>query len=81
MTTMPLVSRLFFYSVAAAAIAGVAMAPKAHAAAFYLQDQSVRGLGRAYSGEVADTGVESLWWTRRPSPAARASFTPAPTAS
>ncbi len=62
MPTVPVASRLFFYSVAAAAIAGAVMAPKAHAAAFYLQDQSVRGLGRAYSGEVADTGVESLWW-------------------
>jgi long-chain fatty acid transport protein len=62
MITMPVFSRLFFYSVAAAAIAGAVMAPRAHAAAFYLQDQSVRGLGRAYSGEVADTGVESLWW-------------------
>jgi long-chain fatty acid transport protein len=62
MTTVPVVSRLFFYSVAVAAIAGVAAAPKAHAAAFYLQDQSVKGLGRAYSGEVSDTGAESLWW-------------------
>jgi long-chain fatty acid transport protein len=62
MNTVPFYTRLFFYSVAAAALAGVAAAPKAHAAAFYLQDQSVRGLGRAYSGEVADTGVESLWW-------------------
>jgi long-chain fatty acid transport protein len=62
MATVPLFTRLFFYSVAVAAIAGVASAPKARAAAFYLQDQSVRGLGRAYSGEVADTGAASLWW-------------------
>ncbi len=62
MTTVPMVSRLFFYSAAVAALAGVAAAPKAHAAAFYLQDQSVKGLGRAYSGEVSDTGAESLWW-------------------
>ena len=34
----------------------------AHAAGFYLQEQSVKGSGRAYSGEVADTGAESLWW-------------------
>ena len=62
MTTAPLISRLFMYSAAAAVLAGLAAAPRAHAAAFYLQDQSVRGLGRAYSGEVADTGSESLWW-------------------
>ncbi len=62
MTNTPLYTRLFLCSVAAAALAAGISAPKAHAAAFYLQDQSVRGLGRAYSGEVADTGVESLWW-------------------
>ena len=33
-----------------------------HAAGFYLQEQSVRGAGRAYSGEAADTGAASLWW-------------------
>ncbi len=32
------------------------------AAGFYLQEQSVRGWGRANSGEVADSGPESLWW-------------------
>jgi long-chain fatty acid transport protein len=40
----------------------VAIAGQASAAAFYLQEQSTRGSGRAYSGEVADTGVRSLWW-------------------
>jgi long-chain fatty acid transport protein len=47
------------------ALSGVvvaALASQAHAAGFYLQEQSVRGTGRAYSGEVADQGVESLWW-------------------
>lgn len=39
-----------------------ALASPAAAAGFYLQEQSVRGAGRAYSGEVADTGVQSLWW-------------------
>ena len=39
-----------------------ALAAQAHAGGFYLQEQSVRGTGRAYSGEVADTGVASLWW-------------------
>lgn len=34
----------------------------AHAQAFYLQEQSARGAGRAFSGEVADTGPQSLWW-------------------
>jgi long-chain fatty acid transport protein len=32
------------------------------AAGFYLQEQSVRGWGRANSGEVADEGAASLWW-------------------
>ncbi len=39
-----------------------ALAQPATAAGFYLQEQSVRGAGRAYSGEVADSGVQSLWW-------------------
>jgi long-chain fatty acid transport protein len=43
-----------------AATAGFAGA--AHAQAFYLQEQSARGAGRAFSGEVADTGAASLWW-------------------
>jgi long-chain fatty acid transport protein len=34
----------------------------AEAAGFYLQEQSVRGWGRANSGEVADQGAASLWW-------------------
>lgn len=58
----PLVSRLFIYTAAAAVIAGAAMPHHAFAASFYLQDQSVKGLGRAYSGEVADQGAASLWW-------------------
>ncbi|WP_233244627.1 outer membrane protein transport protein, partial [Caulobacter sp. HMWF009] len=37
-------------------------ATQASASAFYLQEQSVRGSGRAYSGEVADRGAASLWW-------------------
>jgi long-chain fatty acid transport protein len=45
-----------------AAVAAAALAAEAHAGGFYLQEQSVRGTGRAYSGEVADTGVASLWW-------------------
>ena len=38
------------------------MAAQANAQAFYLQEQSVRAQGRAFSGEAADTGVDSLWW-------------------
>lgn len=34
----------------------------AHAGAFYIQEHSIKGMGRAYSGEVADTGAESLFW-------------------
>jgi long-chain fatty acid transport protein len=34
----------------------------ARAGGFYLKEQSVKGLGRANSGEVADQGPESLWW-------------------
>jgi len=34
----------------------------AHADAFYLEAQSGRGAGRAFSGEGADTGAPSLWW-------------------
>lgn len=45
------------------AAAGVLMfASQAAAAGFYLQEQSARGTGRAYSGEVADKGVASVWW-------------------
>ena len=48
MTATPLHARLWLCSAAALALG--AAAPGAHAASFYLQDQSVRGLGRAYSG-------------------------------
>lgn len=41
----------------ASAFAGVA-----NAQAFYLQEQSVRAQGRAFSGEAADTGIDSIWW-------------------
>ena len=46
----------------AAATGTFAAAAPAHAQAFYLQEQSARGAGRAFSGEVADTGPASLWW-------------------
>src|SRR4051812_4785264 len=41
---------------------GLTAAAPARAAGFYLQEQSVRGWGRANSGEVADQGPDSLWW-------------------
>ncbi|KQY27324.1 long-chain fatty acid transporter [Caulobacter sp. Root1455] len=47
---------------AGVALAALVVASQASAAAFYLQEQSVRGAGRAYSGEVADRGAASLWW-------------------
>jgi long-chain fatty acid transport protein len=47
---------------AGVALTALVVASQASAAAFYLQEQSVRGAGRAYSGEVADSGAASLWW-------------------
>lgn len=45
------------------ALAGIMLgAAPAIAGGFYLQDQSTKGTGRAYSGEVADQGAESMWW-------------------
>ena len=46
-------------------------ASQAHAGAFYIQEQSIKGMGRAYSGEAADQGAEDLWWN----PAAIAGMT------
>lgn len=37
-------------------------AAPAFAGSFYLQEQSVRGAGRAFSGEAADRGTGSMWW-------------------
>ena len=48
---------------ALAGAAAVIVAPTAVlAGAFYINEQSVKGLGRAYSGEAADIGADSLWW-------------------
>ncbi|MCP3733722.1 outer membrane protein transport protein [Sphingomonas sp. RP10(2022)] len=47
---------------ATAVLGSFGFATVAHAQAFYLQEQSARGAGRAFSGEVADTGPQSLWW-------------------
>ncbi|MCJ2183375.1 outer membrane protein transport protein [Novosphingobium sp. 1949] len=46
----------------AVSMLGLTAAGTAHAQAFYLQEQSVRAQGRAFSGEAADTGVDSIWW-------------------
>lgn len=47
---------------ASALIPAIGLSAQAHAQAFYLQEQSARAAGRAFSGEVADTGAASLWW-------------------
>jgi long-chain fatty acid transport protein len=49
-------------AVAGALGGALASAGAANAAAFSLQEQSTRAAGRAFSGEAADRGVESLWW-------------------
>lgn len=58
MTTLS--KRLWLGGTAIAAT--MTMAAPAHAAAFYLQEQSTRAIGRAFSGEAADLGAASLWW-------------------
>lgn len=47
---------------AALAVLVVALAGEASAGSFAVDAISARGLGRANSGEVADTGAESLFW-------------------
>ncbi|MDB5420382.1 MAG: long-chain fatty acid transporter [Brevundimonas sp.] len=53
-------ARLGSLSLTAALLASVAT--PSLAGSFYLQEQSARGAGRAYSGEAADKGVASMWW-------------------
>jgi long-chain fatty acid transport protein len=43
-------------------VLAAALPTGAQAGGFYLQEQSVQGAGRAFSGEVADQGAASLWW-------------------
>ena len=52
----------FRVTLLATATLAAALPATADAAAFYLQEQSVKAAGRAFSGEVADTGAASLWW-------------------
>ncbi|MFC7378731.1 OmpP1/FadL family transporter [Brevundimonas sp. GCM10030266] len=54
-------TKSLFAGAALAALAVVVATPAA-AQSYYLQEQSARGAGRAFSGEAADTGVASLWW-------------------
>ncbi|WP_277969455.1 OmpP1/FadL family transporter [Sphingomonas echinoides] len=56
---------------ATALVSSIGFTGVAHADAFYLEAQSARGAGRAFSGEAADTGPASLWWN----PAAIAGIT------
>lgn len=44
---------------------------QAHAAGFYLEDQSTKASGRAFSGEASDMGAASMWYN----PAAIAGIT------
>jgi long-chain fatty acid transport protein len=46
----------------AALVSAFGLQGTAHANAFYLEEQSARGTGRAFSGEGADTGADSMWW-------------------
>lgn len=52
--------RLLLFGTAAGLI--MTASEPAAAGGFYLKEQSVRGIGRANSGEVADQGAASLWW-------------------
>jgi long-chain fatty acid transport protein len=47
---------------AGVAAATLGIASHAQAAGFYLEDQSTKGTGRAFSGEVSDQGSESLFY-------------------
>jgi long-chain fatty acid transport protein len=49
-------------SLATIAIALSGIAARADAAAFYLQEQSTKAIGRAFSGEVSEQGAQQMWW-------------------
>lgn len=56
-------SHIRFVAVTTVSLTALALFPgAAHAGGFYLQEQSVKAAGRAFSGEVADEGADSLWW-------------------
>jgi long-chain fatty acid transport protein len=46
----------------AAIAAASAFSGQARAAAFYLQEQSIKANGRAWSGEVSERGAQQQWW-------------------
>src|SRR5579875_1877284 len=48
--------------VVGSALGVLAGAGQASAAGFYLEDQSTKASGRAFSGEASDLGSESLWF-------------------
>src|SRR5689334_4112575 len=54
------IRRTLMASATVLALSGLSGA--AHAGGYYLQEQSVKAAGRAFSGEVSDQGAESLWW-------------------
>lgn len=58
------ISRTAFGGVrlAVSAVLLASVATPSLAGSFYLQEQSARAAGRAYSGEAADRGVSSMWW-------------------
>lgn len=47
---------------ATAGFAAAGWAAQANAAAFYLQEQSTKAVGRAFSGEVSERGAQQQWW-------------------
>ena len=49
-------------SILALVVAAGGIAGQAHAAAFYLQEQSTVAVGRAFSGEVSEQGAQQQWW-------------------
>jgi long-chain fatty acid transport protein len=38
------------------------LSAQSHAAAFYIQEQSTKAVGRAFSGEVSEMGASQMWW-------------------
>jgi long-chain fatty acid transport protein len=47
---------------ASATVPALFAAAPAHAGAFYLQEQSIKAAGRAFSGEVSERGAQQMWW-------------------
>ncbi|WBO22985.1 OmpP1/FadL family transporter [Sphingomonas abietis] len=47
---------------ASATLVATMVVAQAHAAAFYIQEQSTKAVGRAFSGEVSEMGAQQMWW-------------------